>query len=67
MSKNAVQFQRGMSLPEFMDQYGTQSQCERVLFSWPRGFVCPQCGSSAACAFKSRRLYSAVPVLARPR
>lgn len=59
MSKNAVQFQRGMSLPEFMDQYGRQSQGERALFSWrwPRGLVCPEGGGTEACALKSRRLY----------
>jgi hypothetical protein len=51
MLKNRVQFQRGMSLPEFVEQYGTQSQCERALFAWRwlRGFVCPECGGSSAC------------------
>jgi hypothetical protein len=59
MLKNRGQFQRGMSLPEFVEQCGTQSQCERALFAWrwPLGFVCPECGGSSACALKSRRLY----------
>lgn len=59
MLKNKVQFQRGMSLPEFMEQYGTQPQCERALFAWrwPRGFACPECGGTEACTLKSRRLY----------
>lgn len=44
MPKNEVQFQRGMSLGEFMTRYATQEQCERALFEWrwPQGFVCPE-------------------------
>ena len=51
MPKNRVQFQRGMSLREFMAGYGTQQQCEQALFNWrwPRGFVCPECGGTACC------------------
>ena len=58
MPKNKVQFQRGMSLREFMDKYGTAEQCEQALFAWrwPRGFVCPECGHTAYCALKGRRL-----------
>lgn len=39
MPKNQVQFQRGMSLHEFMGRYGTREQCEQALFGWrwPRG------------------------------
>jgi len=59
MPKNAVQFQRGMSLGEFMAKYGTREQCEQALFAWrwPRGFVCPQCGHTGYCALKGRRLF----------
>jgi transposase-like protein len=59
MPKNKVQFQRGTSLREFMARYGTQEQCERALFEWrwPRGFACPECGDTAHCALKSRRLF----------
>jgi hypothetical protein len=58
MSKNRVQFQKGMSLTTFMAQYGTEEQCQQALFAWrwPRGFVCPSCGHPKACALKSRRL-----------
>jgi len=58
MSKNTVQFQKGMSLAVFMAQYGTEEQCQRALFAWrwPHGFVCPSCGHAKACALKSRRL-----------
>ncbi len=32
MSKNQVQFQRGYSLFEFMNDYGTEEQYEQALF-----------------------------------
>ena len=46
MPMNRVQFQKGLSLPEFMDRYGTEEQCEQALVAarWPGGFVCPVCG-----------------------
>jgi len=45
---NRVQFQRGMSLREFMGQYGTEAQCTQVLeqLRWPQGFCCPKCADS---------------------
>lgn len=45
MSMNRVQFQKGMSLIEFHEQYGTEEQCEQALFeaNWPTGFHCPAC------------------------
>ena len=59
MPKNKVQFQRGMSLREFMAKYGTPEQCEQALFAWrwPRGFICPQCGHTSYCTLNSRRLF----------
>jgi hypothetical protein len=58
MSKNRVQFQKGMSLSDFMAHYGSEEQCQQALFTWrwPHGFVCPSCGHPKACALKSRRL-----------
>ena len=46
MPMNRVQFQKGLSLPKFMDRYGTEEQCEQALVAarWPGGFVCPACG-----------------------
>ena len=43
MSVNIVQLQRGMSIPEFMKQYGTEDKCISALESqrWPNGFTCP--------------------------
>jgi hypothetical protein len=46
MPMNRVQFQKGLSLPEFLERYGTDEQCEQALVGarWPSGFVCPVCG-----------------------
>lgn len=52
MPMNAVQFQPGLSLPEFLVQYGTEAKCRRALFRtrWPKGYRCPKC----ACRTHSR-------------
>jgi hypothetical protein len=44
MSRNQIQFQKGISLPEFIGRFGTQEQCHDVLFKWrwPKGFKCPE-------------------------
>ncbi len=44
MSINPIQFQRGLSLPDFLSQYGTEAQCESALekVRWRDGFRCPQ-------------------------
>jgi transposase-like protein len=49
MAQNRIQFQPGMSMPEFIAQYGTEGQCEAALEQtrWPHGFRCPRCGSAA--------------------
>ncbi|MGH2372193.1 MAG: IS1595 family transposase, partial [bacterium] len=45
MPINRVQFQKGLSLGEFMRRYGTEEQCIAALEQsrWPGGFVCPSC------------------------
>jgi predicted RNA-binding Zn-ribbon protein involved in translation (DUF1610 family) len=50
MAQNKIQFQRGLSLPEFFRLYGTEAQCEQALQAarWPQGFVCPRCGGTVA-------------------
>ena len=55
MAYNAIQFQQGMSLPEFLQSFGTKSACcEAVLRArWPNGFVCPLCGGSSHCVLFS--------------
>ncbi|WP_369933329.1 IS1595 family transposase [Xanthomonas tesorieronis] len=54
MAMNRVQFQRGMSLPQFLQHYGTEEQCVSALLRnrWPDGFVCPRCGQRAASQFQ---------------
>ncbi|MFT7561622.1 MAG: hypothetical protein ACI93R_003551 [Flavobacteriales bacterium] len=34
MSQNRVQFQKGISLPDYLDLYGTEEQCFSALFDW---------------------------------
>ena len=60
MPMNRVQFQRGLSMPEFMDRYGTDAQCEAALATarWPDGFACPNCNGPASSSFRREgRLY----------
>jgi len=49
MPMNRVQFQPGLSMPEFLRQFGTEVQCEAALerARWPEGFCCPHCGQAA--------------------
>ena len=49
MSMNRIQFQPGLSLPAFLEQFGTEAQCEAALerARWPDGFRCPRCGQAA--------------------
>lgn len=58
MPMNRVQFQKGLSLGEFMQRYGTEEGCERELEAqrWPRGFECPACGSRQYSNFRRGRL-----------
>lgn len=53
MPTNQVQFQPGLSMPEFLQRFGTEAQCEAALQAarWPRGFVCPNCGGDARTSF----------------
>jgi len=43
-----IQFQKGQSLPQFLDRYGTEAKCRDTLFAmrWPDGFICPRCGDT---------------------
>jgi transposase-like protein len=60
MAMNRVQFQPGLSLPEFMARYGTDEQCEDAVCAsrWPEGFVCLGCGGGMSSSFRREgRLY----------
>jgi len=49
MAMNRIQFQPGLSMPDFLKDHGTEGQCEQALeaIRWPNGFVCPRCGQPA--------------------
>ena len=36
MARNRIQFQKGYSLVQFMDEYGTEEKCTEALFRWRR-------------------------------
>jgi transposase-like protein len=59
MAKNAIQFQPGMSLMSFLDQYGREQQCREALAKvrWSRGFCCQACGHTSHCHLQSRDVY----------
>ena len=59
MARNWIQFQKGYSLTQFMEDYGTEDQCTEALFRWrwPNGFVCPRCEHTEYCCVQSRSLY----------
>jgi hypothetical protein len=51
MTPNQLQFQPGLSLSDFLHDYGTEAQCEAALgkFRWPKGYICPVCESRSHC------------------
>ena len=59
MAQNTVQFQKGLSLPKFIEQYGTEEACQEALFKlrWPEGFRCPECGNGTYCELSSRKVF----------
>ena len=60
MAQNTVQYQRGLSLPELFDRYGSQEQCEDLVraWRWPAGFICSRCQGSWHSKFRrAQRLY----------
>jgi len=56
MARNAIQFQKGLSEPAFLEAYGTESQCLAALeaLRWPNGFVSPMCGHAKGHRLRSR-------------
>lgn len=59
MARNAVQFQKGLSMAEFNRLYGTEKQCHAALvrMRWPDGFVCPKCGGRKHSYLAPKRLF----------
>jgi ribosomal protein L37AE/L43A len=58
MGINKVQFQKGLSMMQFMERYGTEEKCHAaaVALRWPDGFVCPECGETRHCVFERKGL-----------
>ena len=56
MAMNRIQFQPGLSLPEFFECYGTEQQCQQALQQarWPQGFVCPRCHGTSYSLISTR-------------
>jgi len=54
MTKYQIQFQKGLGLPEFLDRFGSEEQCEQhlALLKWPDGFKCPKCGKTVHSEFR---------------
>jgi transposase-like protein len=60
MAMNQVQFQRGLSMTQFIEQYGTEAKCYRALYRsrWPHGFRCPRCNKRPRSLFRrAERVY----------
>lgn len=59
MAKNTIQFQKGLSLANFLSKYGTDEKCRQSLFDmrWPFGFICPECGHTCCSEVRTRKLY----------
>ena len=59
MARNSIQLQKGLSLTELNEKYGTEEKCEAavVKWRWRDGFVCPSCGSRDHAIVGARRLY----------
>ena len=49
MAYNPIQFQQGMSLPEFLQSFGTEAACAEAVrrARWPNGLCCPRCAGGA--------------------
>ena len=59
MSKNKIQFQKGLSLSSFLEDYGTEERCFEALVKlrWPKGFECPKCECNSYCRLTNRNLF----------
>ena len=59
MGRNPIQMQKGLSLSELHDTYGTEAQCRAAVraWRWPDGFACPGCGSRDHTIVGRRELF----------
>jgi len=58
MARNPIQFQKGISLSEFLSLYGTEAAMLRrpVPMALAQGFVCPNCGHDRHCQLTTHKL-----------
>ena len=68
MAYNLIQFQHGMSLPEFIQCFGTEGACVKALqrARWPAGFVLPAMRWQRSLR-RGQRVAAALPVQLLPR
>ena len=54
MAMNHVQFQAGLSMVQFVQQFGSEAKCFRALYQagWPRGVHCPKCNRRPRSRFR---------------
>ena len=66
MARSPIQFQKGISLNEFLSLYGTEQQASQALYQWrwPSGFVCPNCGHDRSCQLTTHKLQQCYRVTA---
>lgn len=60
MAMNPIQFQKGLSVAQFLRDFGTEAKCYRALYKsrWPRGFRCPACHRRSRSRFRRKgRVY----------
>ena len=61
MANQQIQFQPGMSIPEFLSRFGTEAKCVEAvkLARWPDGFRCPRCavGQHYVVGHGARKLF----------
>jgi transposase-like protein len=59
MSRNPIQFQRGLSMADFRNAYDDEDRCWEALRKarWPGGFACPNCGDGKYSFLKPTRLF----------
>jgi len=63
MPINGIQMQKGLSLPEFIQLYGTEQQCEAALqkVRWPQGFHVMD--KMPAHLYEAKRIYGIVVIV----
>ncbi len=67
MAQNLVQFQKGLSLLDFLKEYETEEACRQALeqWRWPQGFIVVAGTSRYVCA--PERFCSAATAVIKPR